>query len=618
MHRRERDGKLNFEHRGKVVLTLHENRPEAEYLTTLRGKLSNKNEEQNLRLAIEDFGKWIDLYDGDTEVGDLRLETVATIACAIRSLIQEEEWYEYWHIRRNIIAKFHFRLRLDGQARESKHVTQDLVFERRVSTGEFRSLCELTVTSVENRNQCRSDLLEDLEELYEEIKKLHEETKKNEETKKIVLNERLQQLLETLQNLPEIVGAVLPDPDQQDTQYLREFCAMALVWRDAHSEDDLIKANWNPSSDDIRAIRHFLILAEPEYDDQKRILDGHLEGEGPDHDIWKQNLNLMLKQLKGHQISAGRLRQIVMACVQHHLQAYDFKAAADTIQLSLGYRESTAAGTGSSGNNPSGVQPTKIWPWQNAYKATTRWIGSIIDYILLWLPMQFYVRADRIAYGLAFVFGVLMLPTILPGSESQADSDSILSLFAEFLLHLNQLFLIAVYVTVAVTSAVIVFRTRQTHLPYFQLYFPRLFGAIIAAFAILIFDNTSWQMGINVPLFSLAAIGFLSVLGASGYLFFDVQSMRFTTRNIDWNTALQAARKLFWIAVSQALVVAIVITTLLAPAMDLGEGRYVSIELGFLATRIYPTLVLLWAVVALFVGTFVQMLWQGTRLTEPV
>ena len=183
MHRRERDGKLNFEHRGKVVLTLHENRPEAEYLTTLRGKLSNKNEEQNLRLAIEDFGKWIDLYDGDTEVGDLRLETVATIACAIRSLIQEEEWYEYWHIRRNIIAKFHFRLRLDGQARESKHVTQDLVFERRVSTGEFRSLCELTVTSVENRNQCRSDLLEDLEELYEEIKKLHEETKKNEETK---------------------------------------------------------------------------------------------------------------------------------------------------------------------------------------------------------------------------------------------------------------------------------------------------------------------------------------------------------------------------------------------------------------------------------------------------
>ena len=125
-------------------------------------------------------------------------------------------------------------------------------------------------------------------------------------------------------------------------------------------------------------------------------------------------------------------------------------------------------------------------------------------------------------------------------------------------------------------------------------------------------------MGINVPLFSLAAIGFLSVLGASGYLFFDVQSMRFTTRNIDWNTALQAARKLFWIAVSQALVVAIVITTLLAPAMDLGEGRYVPIELGFLATRIYPTLVLLWAVVALFVGTFVQMLWQGTRLTEPV
>ena len=188
---------------------------------------------------------------------------------------------------------------------------------------------------------------------------------------------------------------------------------------------------------------------------------------------------------------------------------------------------------------------------------------------------------------------------------------------------------------------------------YGQLFLPRMLGAIFVGLAALLLDDLPWKVTLIMPgpilLLLAAGVYLMSYL----YILLDVhQAIRFeawpardssvsrkndpATRAIHGSTLSRAAGialRIHSIGVLQSFLLTLLVTGLMLPlifreAMAVGSAPWEQSFLGWIALSsgvrsdpvfvFAPALVLLWTGLALFVGAFVQLLWQEHRVTSPV
>jgi hypothetical protein len=171
---------------------------------------------------------------------------------------------------------------------------------------------------------------------------------------------------------------------------------------------------------------------------------------------------------------------------------------------------------------------------------------------------------------------------------------------------------------------------------YLQLLLPRLWGAIIVGLVVLLMDDLPWRMGLHIHLPAWLALGSGAYFLSYAYIFLDVyRVIRLRPPVKGGSTVSHAAYvsgKIWAIGILEALLAVFFTTTLIFPTIGLQEssglptqdliggiaclkslGDSCWIEFGF-----FPGLVLLWTGLTLFVGAFVQLLWQNRRITEAV
>lgn len=235
---------------------------------------------------------------------------------------------------------------------------------------------------------------------------------------------------------------------------------------------------------------------------------------------------------------------------------------------------------------------------------------------------------------------------------------------------LSRLMLLLLFLGPFWASIGVLYNLFRKRLYYGQLFLPRLYGAIVVGLSVLLLDDLPWKIGIQItgPILLLFVVNvlFLSYL----YVRFDVyQTIKFepwsaSTRKVQRSKTMQQLRRLsifkrlrkespsppkrakstfayarlvawqiFSIGLIQSFLVTVLVSGLLLPLVlkIFGEGSpdsapllqnslcgWIDIELGGVSFIFVPTLVLLWTSMALFIGAFAQLLWQGRHVTSPV
>lgn len=192
---------------------------------------------------------------------------------------------------------------------------------------------------------------------------------------------------------------------------------------------------------------------------------------------------------------------------------------------------------------------------------------------------------------------------------------------------------------------------RIRGLYYSQLFLLRMLGAIFVGLAALMLDDLPWKVTLTMPgpilLLLAAGVYLMSYL----YILLDVHhAIRFepwpardppaksesepTTSAMHGNILSRAARialRIHSIGVIQSFLLTLLVTGLMLPLIfpeATGDAPWKQSFLGWIALTagigsgpvfiFVPALVLLWTGLALFIGAFVQLLWQERRVTSPV
>lgn len=165
------------------------------------------------------------------------------------------------------------------------------------------------------------------------------------------------------------------------------------------------------------------------------------------------------------------------------------------------------------------------------------------------------------------------------------------------------------------------FKMKSKKWLYSQLLLPRLLGAAVVGLLPLLLNDLSWQVGIQINPISYILLASLTYVGSFVYAFIEVyNTVKFVPgRSVAY--ALGASWRIFLIAFSETLFIVTITSTLLLPMVSqhlAGDvfGIYNSIfglSFGFSIFQI-----LLWTGIALFIGSFVQLLWQERQITDPI
>lgn len=193
---------------------------------------------------------------------------------------------------------------------------------------------------------------------------------------------------------------------------------------------------------------------------------------------------------------------------------------------------------------------------------------------------------------------------------------------------------------------------RKQGLAYIDLFFPRLFGAIVVGISILVFESTVWEATLNLHWGNWLLLCLASYVGSFLYFFVDVhKTIRLlplaTTPGADAKPAsrfskpaersLRATWQVFWIGFSEALITSLLVSGFWALAMIPQRIQKMLVPLiwgnvrlligpaglpGYLwqgrniAFAFLPKIVLLWAGLSLLIGAFAQLLWQDHQITS--
>ena len=160
---------------------------------------------------------------------------------------------------------------------------------------------------------------------------------------------------------------------------------------------------------------------------------------------------------------------------------------------------------------------------------------------------------------------------------------------------------------------------------YSQLLLPRLLGAAIVGLLPLLLNDQSWIIGIQSSVFNWGLLALFTYTGSFIYIFIEVHNVKKFIKGHSITKALKESRRIFLIALSETLFIVTVTSSLIFPTVisnikdDIPNykfGIYASTSL--LSFGFFPSLIILWTGIALFIGSFVQLLWQDQRITESI
>ncbi len=160
---------------------------------------------------------------------------------------------------------------------------------------------------------------------------------------------------------------------------------------------------------------------------------------------------------------------------------------------------------------------------------------------------------------------------------------------------------------------------------YSQLLLPRLLGAAIVGLLPLWLNDQSWNIGIQSSLFNWILLALFTYIGSFFFVFIKVHNVKKFIKGHSLAQALKETGRIFLIALSETLFIVTVTSSLIFPAVILNiGGNITNYKFGIYASTsllsfgFFPSLIILWTGIALFVGSFVQLLWQDQRITESI
>jgi hypothetical protein len=165
---------------------------------------------------------------------------------------------------------------------------------------------------------------------------------------------------------------------------------------------------------------------------------------------------------------------------------------------------------------------------------------------------------------------------------------------------------------------------------YSQLLLPRILGAAIVGLFPLLLNDQSWLIGIQTSLINWLLLALITYAGSYIYMFIDVYNKLKFVPGRSMTDILGVSGHIFGIAFSETLFMVTITSTLIFPVIQqsLSPSQYSTLvedKIGIyfslgpsLSFGFFPSLILLWTGLALFIGSFVQLLWQGQGMTEPI
>jgi hypothetical protein len=160
---------------------------------------------------------------------------------------------------------------------------------------------------------------------------------------------------------------------------------------------------------------------------------------------------------------------------------------------------------------------------------------------------------------------------------------------------------------------------------YSQLLLPRLLGAAIVGLLPLLLNDQTWNIGIESNVFNWGLLALATYIGSFIYVFIEVHEIKKFIKGHSIAQVLKESGRIFLIAFVETLFIVTVTSSLVFPAVisNLGVkitnysfGIYASTSL--LSFGFFPSLIILWTGIALFIGSFVQLIWQDQRITESI
>jgi hypothetical protein len=160
---------------------------------------------------------------------------------------------------------------------------------------------------------------------------------------------------------------------------------------------------------------------------------------------------------------------------------------------------------------------------------------------------------------------------------------------------------------------------------YSQLLLPRILGAALVGLIPLLLNDQTWNIGIHSSMFNWSLLALLTYIGSFIYIFIEVHSIKKFIKGHSIARALKESGRIFLIALSETLFIVTITSSLIFPAVlsNIGIdittasfGIYASTPL--LSFGFFPSLIILWTGITLFIGSFVQLLWQDQRITGSI
>ena len=154
---------------------------------------------------------------------------------------------------------------------------------------------------------------------------------------------------------------------------------------------------------------------------------------------------------------------------------------------------------------------------------------------------------------------------------------------------------------------------RKTTL-YFKLLIPRLLGGIFIGYFPILIGEEVWTFVKEINAFETFFIVILSSGFSLYYLFTELNNVV-----KDIHAAFFRSVRIWLIGLIESFIVGIVIQDLFARAFfNTLEDYSLQVSNGLLGGNIYPKVLLIYFPLALFIGIFVQLIWEDKPITHPL
>ncbi len=160
---------------------------------------------------------------------------------------------------------------------------------------------------------------------------------------------------------------------------------------------------------------------------------------------------------------------------------------------------------------------------------------------------------------------------------------------------------------------------------YSQLLLPRILGAALVGLIPLLLNDQTWNIGMQSSMFNWSLLALITYIGSFIYISIEVYSIKKFIKGHSITQALKESGRIFLIALSETLFIVTITSSLIFPAVmpniqiditNVSFGIYASTPL--LSFGFFPSLIVLWTGITLFIGSFVQLLWQDQRITASI